>query len=151
MTAALGIREGEAHVIRNAGGRAPEALRSLIISQQLLNTEEILVIQHSDCGMLTFTSEQARGLIAQQLNLDANSAGAKTLNQLDFLDFPELEKNVKSDVDFLKNNELIKVCKTYEGAALISEADAEPFLTIQGHKVTGYIYDVKTGSISQVA
>jgi carbonic anhydrase len=49
---AFGVKEGEAHVIRNAGGRAPEALRSLIISQQLLGTQEIALIQHTDCGML---------------------------------------------------------------------------------------------------
>jgi hypothetical protein len=84
--------------------------------------------------MLTFTSEQARGLIAQQLNLDANSAGAKVLNQLDFLEFPELEKNVKSDVDFLKNNELIKVFLTYEETETRSEADAESCFCFPGTK-----------------
>ena len=52
---ALGLEEGDAHVIRNAGGRAADALRSLIISQQLLGTREVVVIHHTDCGMLTFT------------------------------------------------------------------------------------------------
>jgi carbonic anhydrase len=65
--AALGLQEGDAHVpspqklviqvIRNAGGRASEALRSVIISQQLLGTKEIVVIHHTDCGMLTFSNE----------------------------------------------------------------------------------------------
>lgn len=53
---ALGLEEGDAHVIRNAGGRASDALRSLIISQQLLGTREVVVVHHTDCGMLTFTS-----------------------------------------------------------------------------------------------
>lgn len=106
---AFGIKEGEAHVIRNAGGRAPEALRSLIISQQLLGTEEVILIQHSDCGMLTFTSDQAKQLVGNNLNLSSGSKAHSTLNSLDFLDFSDLESNVKADVDFIKSNELIKV------------------------------------------
>src|SRR2546423_2062248 len=59
---ALGLTEGDAHVIRNAGGRASEdAIRSLIISEQLLGTDTILVIHHTDCGMLTFSNEDLRG------------------------------------------------------------------------------------------
>src|SRR5947209_16192652 len=54
----LGLEEGDAHVIRNAGGRAADAIRSLVISQQLLGTREIVVIHHTDCGMLTFTDAQ---------------------------------------------------------------------------------------------
>jgi carbonic anhydrase len=50
----LGLEEGDAHVIRNAGGRAAEVLRSLVISQRLLGTQEVLVVHHTDCGMLTF-------------------------------------------------------------------------------------------------
>lgn len=106
---AFGVKEGEAHVIRNAGGRAPEALRSLIISQQLLGTQEIFVVQHTDCGMLTFTTDQARGLVSKNLNLSSSGPASSTLSSLDFLDFPDLEKNVKEDVDFLKSNELVKV------------------------------------------
>ena len=53
---ALGLEEGDAHVIRNAGGRAADALRSLVISEQLLGTTSIVVIHHSDCGMLTFSN-----------------------------------------------------------------------------------------------
>src|SRR3954453_683217 len=54
----LGLEEGDAHVIRNAGGRAVDAIRSLVISQQLLGTREIVVIHHTDCGMLAFTDAQ---------------------------------------------------------------------------------------------
>ena len=103
-SAALGIKEGEAHIVRNAGGRAPEALRSIIISQQLLATKEILVIQHTDCGMVTFTADQARELIGKNLQLPLHSNGKQILDRLDFLEFPEVEKNVKADVDFLRNN-----------------------------------------------
>src|ERR1700732_1703016 len=55
---ALGLEEGDAHVIRNAGGRAADAIRSLIISQQLLGTREIVIVHHTDCGMLTFNDGQ---------------------------------------------------------------------------------------------
>src|SRR5215217_7408507 len=54
---ALGLEEGDAHVIRNAGGRISDALRSLAISQTLLGTEEVLIVHHTDCGMLTFTDD----------------------------------------------------------------------------------------------
>src|SRR5688572_2410105 len=57
---ALGLQEGDAHVIRNAGGRIADAIRSLVISQALLGTEEVAVIHHTDCGMLTFTDDVLR-------------------------------------------------------------------------------------------
>jgi carbonic anhydrase len=70
----LGLEEGDAHVIRNAGGRAsPDALRSLIISYKLLGTREFLVVHHTDCGMLTFTNEQIRGMLADDPGADASS------------------------------------------------------------------------------
>ncbi|KAE8210210.1 hypothetical protein CF327_g5898 [Tilletia walkeri] len=105
---ALGFKEGEAHVIRNAGARAPDAIRSLIISQQLLGTNEIVVVGHTDCGMETFTTEQARGLVAKQLSLEPSSEGSKFVNNLEFQEFPKVHANVVSDVTFLKSHELIK-------------------------------------------
>src|ERR671919_1070406 len=67
---ALGLEEGDAHVIRNAGGVVTEdALRSLAISQNLLGTEEIVLIHHTDCGMLTFTDEE----LAQRLEQETGS------------------------------------------------------------------------------
>src|SRR3954451_7453344 len=62
---ALGLEEGDAHVIRNAGGRAKDAIRSLAISQELLGTREIVVIHHTDCGMLTFTNDVIREKLAE--------------------------------------------------------------------------------------
>src|ERR1700681_3680352 len=69
---ALGLEEGDAHVIRNAGGRAADAIRSLVISEQLLGTTHIVVIHHTDCGMLTFSNEDLRSKIKQELHAYAD-------------------------------------------------------------------------------
>ncbi len=95
----LGLEEGEAHVIRNAGGRTPEALRSLVISQRLLGTNAVAVIQHTDCGMLTFKNEDLYAKVKQDLGEDAS--------RIDFLPFSDLERNVRDDVAFLKDSPLI--------------------------------------------
>src|SRR6476659_10400260 len=69
----LGLDIGDAHVIRNAGGRASDdALRSLIISNRLLGTNEYLVIHHTDCGMLTFSNEELRQRLAEETGADAS-------------------------------------------------------------------------------
>src|ERR687885_1546537 len=69
----LGLNIGDAHVIRNAGGRvSDDALRSLIISSHLLGTNEYIVIHHTDCGMLTFTNDDLRGKLAQETGEDAS-------------------------------------------------------------------------------
>ncbi|HEY8256056.1 MAG TPA: carbonic anhydrase, partial [Gemmatimonadales bacterium] len=67
---ALGLAEGDAHVIRNAGGRARDALRSIIISQRLLGTRELAVIHHTDCGMLTFSNSDLRAKVKEDLGQD---------------------------------------------------------------------------------
>lgn len=78
---ALGLKEGEAHVIRNAGGIVTEdEVRSLAISQRLLGTEEIILIHHTDCGMLTFTDQEFRDSIAQDVG--AVRLGAQRLSQI---------------------------------------------------------------------
>src|SRR5436305_939669 len=70
----LGLEEGDAHVIRNAGGRASgDAIRSLVISQQLLGTDTIVVIHHTDCGMLTFSNNDLRTKIKQELHANADN------------------------------------------------------------------------------
>lgn len=116
----LGIDIGEAHVIRNAGGRSQEALRSLVISQQLLGTREVAVIHHTDCGMLTFTNDQLRKKVKQTLGADAG--------RIDFLPFSEVEQSVRDDVDFLRTSPLIP-------------ADIP---------IRGFVYDVKTGRLIDV-
>ena len=114
----LGLAEGDAHVIRNAGGRASDdAIRSLIISQQLLGTEEVLVIYHTDCGMLTFTNEQMSGILEERFGRDAEGT--------DFLPFADLEQSLRDDVAKIRGN---------------------PF--IPGNvSVTGFIYDVRSGRL----
>src|SRR3712207_4124918 len=95
---ALGLEEGDAHVIRNAGGRAADALRSLIISQQLLGTEEVIVVHHTDCGMLTFDNATLHGICQERLGADASG--------IDFLPFGELEQSVRDDVELIRNSPL---------------------------------------------
>ncbi len=117
----LGLELGDAHVIRNAGGRASDdAIRSLVISQQLLGTNTVVVIHHTDCGMLTFSNADLRGKLKQELNADAE--------YIDFLPFKDLEKSVRDDVATIKNSPLIP--KSVE--------------------VSGFIYDVKSGRLLPV-
>ena len=94
----LGLQEGDAHVIRNAGGRAADAIRSLVISQQLLGTREVVVIHHTDCGMLTFTDDQLRQKLRDDL-------GAQTTEA--FLPFSDLEQSVRDDVAAIRTSPLL--------------------------------------------
>ena len=117
----LGLEEGDAHVIRNAGGRASEdALRSLTISEQLLGTNEVVVIHHTDCGMLTFSNADLRKKLKQELNADAE--------HVDFLPFKDLEQSVRDDVATIKNS---------------------PFIP-KNIQVSGFIYDVRSGRLLPV-
>lgn len=121
---AFGISLGDAHVIRNAGGSAHEALRSLVISEQLLGTTEIVLIKHTGCGMLTFSNQDAHGVVAQNLGAE----GEAELDGLDFLPFENLEQGVKDDVAFLKGSKAIP-----------------DFVS-----VSGWIYEVETGKVKPV-
>src|SRR6187431_2850641 len=86
-----GLSEGDAHVIRNAGGRASDdAIRSLVISYKLLGTREFVVIHHTDCEMLTFTNEQLRDQLKRDLGADASA--------IDFLPFSDVDESVRRDV-----------------------------------------------------
>lgn len=117
----FGLQEGDAHVIRNAGGSAREALRSLVISQRLLGTNEVLVVHHTDCGMLTFTNDDLRAKVQTELGADAST--------IDFLPFPDLVASVRDDVAFLRSTPLIP--------------DTVP--------VRGFIYDVRSGQLTEVS
>lgn len=101
--AAFGILLGDAHVIRNAGGNARDALRSLIISQQLLGTEEVLLVKHTGCRMLTFKNKDAHEVVRK--NLD--NAATDEIKGLDFQPFPDLESAVKDDIAWLQDNKAI--------------------------------------------
>lgn len=118
---ALGLEEGDAHVIRNAGGRANDALRSLVISQQLLGTDSIIIVHHTDCGMTTFNNETLHGIVRDRLGADSTD--------IDFLPFSDLAQGVRDDIALLRESPLIP--------------DSIP--------ITGFIYDVKTGKIAEVA
>ena len=94
----LGLEEGDAHMIRNAGGRAADAIRSLVISQQLLGTREIVLIHHTDCGMLTFTDAQLNQKLRDELHAEAD---------FPFLPFTDLEQSVRDDVETLRTSPLL--------------------------------------------
>ncbi|KAI9150358.1 Carbonic anhydrase [Paramyrothecium foliicola] len=95
----LGLSLGDAHVVRNAGARAQPAIRDIVISQQLLGTREIVLIHHTDCGMLTFRDDDLRAKIRQDLGEDAD--------HLAFLPFADLKQSVVNDVEILKKSPLV--------------------------------------------
>ncbi|KAK7694297.1 hypothetical protein QCA50_001479 [Cerrena zonata] len=123
--AELGIKEGDAHIIRNAGGSARDALRSVIISQRLLGTREIAVFHHTGCGMLTFSTDQLRTIVKDS---DPSNPALDAVDKIDFLEFNQLEQSVKEDVQFLKESPLV----------------------LPQTEVTGWVYEVETGKIRQI-
>ncbi|GAB11570.1 hypothetical protein GOARA_078_00190 [Gordonia araii NBRC 100433] len=134
-----GLAEGDAHVIRNAGGRASDdAIRSLVISYKLLGTKEWFVIHHSDCGMEFFTDEVIRGLLANSLETAAlgedgfhdvgTGPGSREGDYIDWLTIADQAVSVTEDVRRIKSHPLVPA----------------------GIPVHGYIYDVKTGRLVEV-
>jgi carbonic anhydrase len=117
----LGLDTGDAHIIRNAGGLASDdAIRSLIISHELLGTKEIIVINHTDCGMLTFSEKGLHDKLEDKYHASPDG--------IQFHPFSDLKENVQKQVDKIKST---------------------PFLP--DSYVHGFVYDVKTGKIEQVA
>ncbi len=117
---ALGLEEGDAHVIRNAGGLVnDETIRSLCISHSLLGTEEAFVIAHTDCGMLTFSNEDIRAKLADEKGADASD--------IDFQPFSDLDESVRRSV---------------------AKAQASPLL--DGVAISGWVYDVRSGALREV-
>ena len=116
----LGLNEGEAHVIRNAGGVVTDdEIRSLAISQRLLGTEEIILIHHTDCGMLTFTDDGFKASIQEETGLKpAWSAEA----------FGDLDTDVRQSIARIK---------------------ASPFIP-KKDSVRGFVFDVATGKLNEV-
>ena len=118
----LGLKTGDAHVIRNAGGLATDdALRSLIISHHLLGTQEFVIINHTDCGMLTFKDDELRTKLQQQ-------TGTATDTPAHFHAFSDVEENVRQQIEKVKGH---------------------PWIPRQ-IAVRGFVYDVKTGRLSEV-
>ncbi len=119
----LGLKPGDAHVIRNAGGIATEdAIRSLIISHSLLGTQEFMVVNHTDCGMLTFKDHD----LLERLKRET---GAMAVVPAAFHSFTSLDQNVREQLMKLR---------------------AHPWIPKQ-IPVRGFIYDVKTGKLREVA
>ncbi len=135
-----GLAEGDAHVIRNAGGRASDdAIRSLIISAKLLGTREWFVIHHTDCGMEFFTDDVMRGLLAESIgpaglvdgqwkNIDTALPGSREGDYIDWLTIRDLARSVRDDVERIRRHPLVP----------------------PGIPVHGYIYDVRTGRLVEV-
>lgn len=117
---ALGLREGEAHVIRNAGGVITEdVIRSLAISQRLLGTREIILIHHTDCGMLTFTDDAFKASIEAETGMKPGWAAES---------FSDLDADVRQSIARVKHS---------------------PFLPHAG-AVRGFVFDVATGRLREV-
>lgn len=134
-----GLSEGDAHVIRNAGGRASDdAIRSLVISYKLLGTQEWFVIHHTNCGMEFFDDERMRDLLAQSLETaelgedgfrDVGSGpGSAEARYIDWLTIADGEKSVVEDVTRIRTHPLVP----------------------RRIPIYGYVYDVKTGRLVEI-
>lgn len=134
-----GLSEGDAHVIRNAGGRASEdAIRSLVISYKLLGTKEWFVIHHTDCGMLTFTNDIMRDLLSKSLetaNIEngewkdlGTGGGSSTAEYIEWLTIRDLKQSVVADVTRIRTHPLVP----------------------SRIPIYGYIYDVTNGKLVEV-
>jgi carbonic anhydrase len=134
-----GLAEGDAHVIRNAGGRASDdAIRSLVISYKLLGTNEWFVIHHSDCGMEYFTNEVIHGLLSNSLETAAlgsdgfyevgKGPGSREGAYIDWLTISDRNQAVVDDVERIRRHPLVP----------------------KNIPIYGYVYDVKTGSLIEV-
>ena len=116
----LGLQEGEAHVIRNAGGViTDDEIRSLTISQRLLGTQEIILIHHTDCGMLTFTDDDFKASIQQDTGIKPEWAAEA---------FPDLDEDVRQSINRIK---------------------ASPFIPHKD-AVRGFVFDAATGKLREV-
>ncbi|MGV9745208.1 beta-class carbonic anhydrase [Rhodococcus zopfii] len=116
----LGIREGESHVIRNAGGVVTDdEIRSLAISQRLLGTREIILIHHTDCGMLTFTDDEFKRSIQDEIGIKPSWSAES---------FPDVEDDVRQS---------------------LRRIEASPFITLT-ESLRGFVFDVATGRLTEV-
>ena len=134
-----GLAEGDAHVIRNAGGRASDdAIRSLVISYKLLGTKEFFVIHHTDCGMLFFTNDVMRGLLANSLETAAltpegfkdvgKGPGSTAAEFIEWLTIKDQAQSVVADVTRIRTSPLVP----------------------KSIPIYGYIYDVRSGKLIEV-
>jgi carbonic anhydrase len=120
----LGLRDGDANVIRNAGGLAADALRSLAVSTMLLGTREIVIIHHTDCGLHSISNEE----IYQRFEAEIGSAAKDAATTIDFLPFADLDQSVRDDVAEIATSPLFP-------------NDITAF---------GFVFDDETGQLRQV-
>jgi len=134
-----GVSEGDAHIIRNAGGRASDdAIRSLVISYKLLGTREFFVIHHTDCGMEFFTNEVIRGLLNSSLETAeltsegfrdiGKSPGSRAGEFIEWLTIPDRKQAVVDDVFRIRTHPLVP----------------------RSIPIYGYVYDVKSGKLLEI-
>ena len=136
----FGLEEGDAHIIRNAGGRASDdAIRSLVISYKLLGTKEFFVVHHTNCGMVTFNNGVMAGLLANSLETAVHDGttwkdvgqgpGSAEAAKIDWLTFTDDRQAVIDDVKKVRNHPLVP----------------------KSIPVYGYLYDVRTGKLEEIA
>lgn len=118
---AFGLEKGSAHLIRNAGGRVADAVRSLVVSQVMFGTEAVAIVHHTDCGMLTFTDEAMRLRLREQRGAIADHVA--------FLPFTDLDEAVRDDLEIYRQSPLLR----------------------QDIPVRGFVFDVATGLLREVA
>ena len=117
----LGLQEGDAHIIRNAGGViTDDEIRSLVISQRLLGTREIMLIQHTDCGMLTFSDDEVKQQIQDDVGIKPHFA---------LESFAELDENVRQSIARIKTS---------------------PFVPNKDN-IRGFVYEVETGRLREIS
>ncbi|KAF7310388.1 Carbonic anhydrase [Mycena chlorophos] len=119
----MGLQFGECGVLRNAGGTAPNALPNIIVAQNF-GLRDIAIVHHTDCGLTHITHQLIRDAVQEANGAEA----AKTVDQFDFHEFKDVPGSVKRDVEYLARQPAIR----------------------KGTQITGWVYDVETGKLSQV-
>ncbi|KAF7367310.1 Carbonic anhydrase [Mycena sanguinolenta] len=122
----LGLKIGEGGIVRNAGGSAEDAINSIVVVQHVFEVSQIAIVHHTDCGATKFTTEWLRNKV-KEANPGRDDV-AQTIDNMDFHTFTDAEQSVRRDLKYLAENPLV----------------------LKGTSVTGWVYDVETGKISQV-
>ncbi len=122
---ALGLQTGDANILRNAGGRAAPALRSLAVCCGLLGVREIVVIHHTDCGLLDASNDEIRARLGRDIGPEAAAAAAG----IDFLPFPDLDQSVRDDLGLIRTSPLIP----------------------NDVSIRGFVYHVESGKLREVS
>ncbi|MCJ1313042.1 hypothetical protein MMC25_006718 [Agyrium rufum] len=123
--AAFGLEIDEAHIVRNGGGSVHDAMRSIVASEQMLGTKEVLVIKHTDCG---FTHFKVSDDVMEKVKANLGDDGVQELKGMDFRPFQDPKQAAIEDVEFLKKSKAIP----------------------QDVTLSGWVYDVETGLIEKV-